>query len=119
MITELPWPPTFVRASLINDTISKTVLVNLTWISNFDGNIPIERYTIQMKDSTSSDVYDDIGWQNKEDIIIQKNSTKTWTLLRGLRPFTTYRFRLSAWNQLGEGTRIIKLRLLIIDLFIF
>jgi hypothetical protein len=62
-----------------------------------------------MKDGTSSDsngispIYDDHGWQNKEDIIIQKNQTKTWSLLRGLRPFTTYRFRLSAWNQLGEG----------------
>ena len=58
-----------------------------------------------MKDTTSSDTngYDDLGWQNKEDIVIQKNQTKTWTLLRNLRPFTTYRFRLSAWNQLGEG----------------
>ena len=71
--------------------------------------MPIERYTIQMKDGTSSDtngipsIYDDIGWQNKEDLVILKNQTKTWTLLRGLRPFTTYRFRLSAWNQLGEG----------------
>jgi len=58
-----------------------------------------------MKDTASLDTngYDDFGWQNKEDIVIQKNSTKTWTLLRNLRPFTTYRFRLSAWNQLGEG----------------
>jgi hypothetical protein len=83
--------------------------VNLTWISNFDGNMPIERYTIQMKDSSSSDIngvspiYDDLGWQTKEDINIQKNQSKTWTLLHNLRPFTTYRFRLSAWNQLGEG----------------
>jgi hypothetical protein len=110
-IEELPWPPTFVRASLVNDSLNKSVFVNLTWIPNFDGNIPIERYTIQMKDSKSSDIneissiYDDLGWQNKEDIIIQKNYTKTWTLLRGLRPFTTYRFRLSAWNQLGEGKK--------------
>jgi hypothetical protein len=108
-IKELPWPPTFVRASLINDSISKSVAVNLTWIPNFDGNMPIERYTIQMKDSASSDtngissIYDDVGWQTKEDLVILKNQTKTWTLLRGLRPFTTYRFRLSAWNQLGEG----------------
>ncbi|CAF3480397.1 unnamed protein product, partial [Rotaria sp. Silwood2] len=50
-----------------------------------------------------SSLNDEIGWENKEDIIIQKNSTKTWNLLRGLRPFTTYSFRLSAWNQLGEG----------------
>ena len=106
---ELPWPPTFVRALLFNDSMSKSVLVNLTWIPNFDGNIPIERYTIQMKDGPSSDsdgvtsMYDDLGWQNKEDIIVPKNQTKTWTLIRGLRPFTTYRFRLSAWNQLGEG----------------
>jgi hypothetical protein len=58
-----------------------------------------------MKDTASLDTngYDDFGWQNKEDIVIQKNYTKTWTLLRNLRPFTTYRFRLSAWNQLGEG----------------
>ena len=108
---ELPWPPTFVRASLIKDPPSKSVMVNLTWIPNFDGNIPLERYTIQMKDSRASDghemssTYDDLGWQNKEDILLQKNQTKTWTLVRGLRPFTTYRFRLSAWNQLGEGTR--------------
>ncbi|CAF3794544.1 unnamed protein product [Adineta steineri] len=104
-IIELPWPPTFVRASLMNDSLSKSVIVNLTWIPNFDGNIPIERYTIQMKDSILSDIngYDDIGWQNKEDIVIQKNQTKTWTLIHHLRPFTTYRFRLSAWNQLGEG----------------
>lgn len=86
-------------------------MVNLTWIPNFDGNIPLERYTIQMKDSRVSDghemssTYDDLGWQNKEDILLQKNQTKTWTLVRGLRPFTTCRFRLSAWNQLGEGMK--------------
>ena len=104
-IIELPWPPTFVRASLINDTIRRSVAVNLTWIPNFDGNIPIERYTIQMKDShsDSSSMYDDLGWQIKEDVIVEKNQPKTWTLIHGLRPFTTYRFRLSAWNQLGEG----------------
>ena len=113
-IIELPWPPTFVRASLVNDSITKSVVVNLTWIPNFDRNIPIERYTIQMKDSLSSDtngispIYDDLGWQNKEDISIQKNHTKTWTLLRNLRPFTTYRFRLSTWNQLGEVDELIK-----------
>ena len=56
------------------------MVVNLTWIPNFDRNIPIERYTIQMKDSLSSDtngispIYDDLGWQNKEDISIQKKS---------------------------------------------
>lgn len=106
---ELPWPPTFVRALLVNDSLSKSVVVNLTWIPNFDGNIPIERYTIQMKEGSSSDsdgvasMYDDLGWQNKEDMIVSKNQTKMWTLIRGLRPFTTYRFRLSAWNQLGEG----------------
>ncbi|CAF2725067.1 unnamed protein product [Rotaria sp. Silwood2] len=109
IVIELPWPSTFVRASLVNDSISKSIVVNLTWTPNFDGNMPIERYTIQMKDSTLSDINefsslnDEIGWENKEDIIIQKNSTKTWNLLRGLRPFTTYSFRLSAWNQLGEG----------------
>lgn len=71
--------------------------------------MPIERYTIQMKDSRVADInessasYDEIGWEYKEDIMIQKTPTKTWTLIRGLRPFTTYCFRLSAWNQLGEG----------------
>ena len=86
------------------------MVVNLTWIPNFDGNIPLERYTIQMKESRSVDKSsvsstfdDDVGWQNKEDIVVEKNQMKTWTLLRGLRPFTTYRFRVSAWNQLGEG----------------
>ena len=99
-IIELPWPPTFVRASLVNDSISKSVLVNLTWITNLDGNMPIERYTIQMKDSSISDISevsllnDELRWETKEDIIIQQNPAKTWTLLRGLRPFTTYRFRL-------------------------
>ncbi|CAF0978834.1 unnamed protein product, partial [Adineta ricciae] len=104
-IIELPWPPTFVRASLVNDSIGKSVAVNLTWIPNFDGSIPIERYTIQMKDSSSPDTndYDELGWQNKEDVLVAKNQTKTWTLIRHLQPFTTYRFRLSAWNQLGEG----------------
>jgi hypothetical protein len=69
----------------------------------------LERYTIQMKDSQTIDghglttVDDEFGWQTKEDILMEHNRTTTWTLLRGLRPFTTYRFRLSAWNQLGEG----------------
>ncbi|CAF3597098.1 unnamed protein product [Rotaria sp. Silwood1] len=107
-VIELPWPPTFVQARLVNDSISKSIVVNLTWVSNFDGNMPIERYTIQMKDSTLSDINefsllnDELGWETKEDIIVQKNPTQTSILLRGLRPFTTYRFRLSAWNQLGE-----------------
>ena len=78
---ELPWPPTFVRASLVNDSISKSVVVNLTWISNFDGNMPIERYTIQMKDSKLSDsgefspMYNELGWAKKEDIVVQINQS--------------------------------------------
>jgi hypothetical protein len=121
-IIELPWPPTFVQASLVNDSITKSVVVNLTWVPNFDRNISIERYTIPMKDSLSSDtngispIYDDLGWQNKEDISIQKNHTKTWTLLRNLRPFTTYRFRLSTWNQLGEVDELIK-KIFFVDVF--
>lgn len=93
----------------MNDSTSKSVVVNLTWIPNFDGNIPIERYTIQMKDTSLSttggipSVSDDVDWQNKGDIVVGTNETKTWTVLRGLHPFTTYRFRLSAWNNLGEG----------------
>src|SRR5436305_816575 len=81
------------------------IIIKLYHIKDFT----IERYNIHMKDNISSDkngissIYDDLGWQNKEDIILQKNQTKTWILLRDLRPFTTYRFRLSAWNQLGEG----------------
>ncbi|CAM4809050.1 unnamed protein product [Rotaria magnacalcarata] len=108
-VIELPWPPTFVRASLVNDSTSKSIVVNLTWIPNFDGNMPIERYIIQMKDCTLSDIsefsssYDELGWETKDDINIQRSATKTWTVISGLRPFTTYRFRLSARNQLGEG----------------
>ncbi|CAF5228742.1 unnamed protein product [Rotaria magnacalcarata] len=71
--------------------------------------MPIERYIIQMKDCTLSDIsefsssYDELGWETKDDINIQRSATKTWTVISGLRPFTTYRFRLSARNQLGEG----------------
>lgn len=76
--------------------------VNLTWIPNFDGNTPIERYTIQMKIGSSSNS-DEHSWQTKQEVLVDKNKTKTWALLNSLRPFTTYRFRISAWNQLGEG----------------
>ncbi|CAF4391708.1 unnamed protein product, partial [Rotaria sordida] len=35
--------PSFIQTSLVNNSISKSIIINLTWVTNSDGNIPIER----------------------------------------------------------------------------
>jgi len=54
----------------------------------------------------------------KKILVSKKNHTKTWTLLRNLRPFTTYRFRLSTWNQLGEVDELIKKKIFVVVFFL-
>ncbi|CAF1181603.1 unnamed protein product, partial [Didymodactylos carnosus] len=99
-VIELPYPPTFVHGSAIKQQ-NKSV-VNVTWVPNFDGNSPVIRYTIQYKEINSENLLsDDIGWQVKKEIPM--NDTKTWTVLSGLHPYSTYQFRLFATNHVGEG----------------
>ena len=121
-VIELPHPPTNVVATLnVNGG-----LVNVSWTPPFDGNSPITKYVVQMRtiannpinhagsDSTrvttgtaskqpSNDdelVYGVNTWTTAS---MNISSTQNFVLITNLRPATTYQFRVSAVNSVGEG----------------
>lgn len=120
-VIELPHPPTNVMAELnVNGG-----LVNVSWTAPFDGNSAIIKYIVQMRTishngfgenqatkSQSSD-QSNAGPSNDDELVYGVN---TWTtasmnisasqnfaLITNLRPATTYQFRVSAMNSVGEG----------------
>lgn len=127
-VIELPHPPTNVMAELnVNGG-----LVNVSWTPPFDGNSPIIKYIVQMRTvSSSGSVFGangdatnengvsnngpgSVGSPSNDDELVY--GVNTWTtasmnisasqnfvLITNLRPATTYQFRVSAVNSVGEG----------------
>ncbi|RWS25179.1 sidekick-like protein [Leptotrombidium deliense] len=106
-VIELPHPPTNIKAELS----ASGAFVNVSWSPAFDGNSPIVRYVVQKKlvtehntggeiiDETSNDVSH--GW-----VVALSNisSSQNYAIVTHLRPASTYQFRVSAVNIVGEGS---------------
>ncbi|CAL1297477.1 unnamed protein product [Larinioides sclopetarius] len=75
----------------IHDVTSRSV--RLTWQKPFDGNFPIQRYTIMWRqtDGTTIGGPDHVA------------GSETTHIIRGLRPKTRYFFRVKCENSLGES----------------
>ncbi|XP_027197018.2 sidekick cell adhesion molecule [Dermatophagoides pteronyssinus] len=120
-VIELPHPPTNVVATLnVNGG-----LVNVSWTPPFDGNSPITKYVVQMRtiasnpishaETDSSTITGATAQQPSTDdelvygvntwttASMNISSTQNFVLITNLRPATTYQFRVSALNSVGEG----------------
>ncbi|CAG2054815.1 unnamed protein product, partial [Timema podura] len=86
-------PPEFPRNVHVIEKGSR--LVKLGWLLSPDGNSPITKYTVEYK--TESDLWHDNMLQ------LSVSGSQANALVTGLRPATTYHFRLFAENQLGRS----------------
>ncbi|OWA50313.1 Protein sidekick [Hypsibius exemplaris] len=101
-VIELPYAP-HIRSELLNGT--KTV--NVSWLPDFDGNAPITGFVLQYKQVSDSAGPDptasllDIGWQT---LLSNFSATDRFYIVKDLRPSASYQFRVSAVNNVGEGS---------------
>jgi protein sidekick len=105
-IIELPYPPTNVHAEklpkLAPGAYSKAV--NISWISGFDGNSAVLKYIIQKRTASP-----EAGAQQTEilssweTLLANVSIDVRHIIVEGLKPATSYQFRVSAVNAVGEG----------------
>lgn len=95
--SDAPSPP---AAPSISQVLSTTALVQ--WRAPFDGNSPIISYRLQYRKLGDQD------WSVFSDSIVE-----TITVVEDLEPSSSYRFRVSATNEIGasdmgEQTDLVK-----------
>ncbi|KAK7082429.1 Protein sidekick-2 [Halocaridina rubra] len=99
-VIELPYAPTGVVAER-TPLISKSVRVS--WTPTFDGNSPIVKFIIQKREVSNEGVVDDLGL-NWVTVLTNVSAESTKAIVGDLRPSTGYQFRVSAVNNVGEGS---------------
>ncbi|XP_050687397.1 protein sidekick-like isoform X4 [Eriocheir sinensis] len=99
-VIELPYAPSGVKAER---TPNKPKSVRVTWTPTFDGNSPIEKFIIQKREVPSEGVVEDLGL-NWVTVLTNVSSMATEAVIGNLRPSTGYQFRVSAVNNVGEGS---------------
>ncbi|KAH6934960.1 hypothetical protein HPB50_002493 [Hyalomma asiaticum] len=88
IVQEPPGKPQDLEAM---QTTSRTV--TLAWLAPYSGNSPVLKYLLEHKSSTGSWEYDTQ--------LSPEDTSKLSYLVTGLRPATTYEFRIRAGNALG------------------
>lgn len=75
--------------------------MNISWTSGFDGNSPILKYIVQ-KRTAGPEAESDIlsAW---ETLLANVSSEIRFVVVEGLKPSTSYQFRISSVNAVGEG----------------
>ncbi|KAK0170460.1 hypothetical protein PV328_011021 [Microctonus aethiopoides] len=86
-------PPDFPRNIHILEKESR--YLKLGWTSSQDGNSPITQYIIEYK--TDSEIWHDHTFH------MTVSGTQTYGHVNGLRPATSYQFRVFAENELGRS----------------
>ncbi|GFS86545.1 protein sidekick [Nephila pilipes] len=98
-VIELPHPPNNVKAVLQN-TYPKSV--NVSWSKSFNGNSPITNYIVQMRivPATDAEMEYLLPWTTAQANI---SGDQRYVILTNLKPASSYEFRVSAVNGVGEG----------------
>ncbi|XP_015923362.1 protein sidekick isoform X2 [Parasteatoda tepidariorum] len=99
-VIELPHPPNNVKAVMLN-TSPKSV--NVSWSKSFDGNSPVTNYIVQMRVvpvTVDNDMEFLLPWTTVRDDI---SGDQRYAVLANLKPASSYEFRVSAVNGVGEG----------------
>ncbi|CAG9096606.1 unnamed protein product [Plutella xylostella] len=99
-VIELPFAPTNVRASRIENVSQRAV--NVSWTPGFDGNSPIQKFIVQRRVVPEFGPTPDplLNWVTEP---MNVSATQRWVLLTSLKAATSYQFRVSAVNTVGEG----------------
>uniref|UniRef100_A0A8D9FE64 Protein sidekick n=1 Tax=Cacopsylla melanoneura TaxID=428564 RepID=A0A8D9FE64_9HEMI len=97
-VIELPYAPTNVRATRVG-----TRSVNVTWSLGFDGNSPILKYIVQKREVSELGPLPDpfLNWVTE---LSNVSADAHFILLSNLKAATSFQFRVSAVNSVGEGT---------------
>ncbi|KAK9504659.1 hypothetical protein O3M35_010943 [Rhynocoris fuscipes] len=96
-VIELPYPVMGVKAIRSSQRI-----VNVSWTPAFDGNSPVIKYIIQRREVSDFGLIADplLNWVT-EDTNVSANAR--WVVLNNLKAASSYQFRVSAVNSVGEG----------------
>ncbi|XP_052737459.1 protein sidekick isoform X2 [Bicyclus anynana] len=99
-VIELPFAPTNVRAERLDATPQRAV--NVSWTPGFDGNSPVHKYIVQRRIVPEFGPTPDplLNWVTES---MNVSATQRWVLLTSLKAATSYQFRVSAVNTVGEG----------------
>uniref|UniRef100_A0A1A9UHY3 Protein sidekick n=1 Tax=Glossina austeni TaxID=7395 RepID=A0A1A9UHY3_GLOAU len=104
-VIELPFPPTNVKATRLESLDQRAI--NISWTPGFDGNSPISKFIIQRREVSELEKFVGpvpdplLNWITE---LSNVSSEQRWILLRNLKAATVYQFRVSAVNQVGEGS---------------
>ncbi|KAL0893857.1 hypothetical protein ABMA27_013972 [Loxostege sticticalis] len=99
-VIELPFAPTNVRAFRLDGATQRAV--NVSWTSGFDGNSPIQKFIVQRRVVPEFGPTPDplLNWVTEP---MNVSANQRWVLLTSLKAATSYQFRVSAVNTVGEG----------------
>ncbi|XP_045491212.1 protein sidekick isoform X2 [Colias croceus] len=99
-VIELPFSPTNVRAERLDATPQRAV--NVSWTPGFDGNSPVQKYIVQRRVVPEFGPTPDplMNWVTEP---MNVSANQRWVLLTSLKAATSYQFRVSAVNTVGEG----------------
>ncbi|XP_041977027.1 protein sidekick isoform X3 [Aricia agestis] len=99
-VIELPFSPTNVRAERLD--IATQRAVNVSWTPGFDGNSPVQKYIVQRRVVPEFGPTPDplLNWVTEP---MNVSANQRWVLLTSLKAATSYQFRVSAVNTVGEG----------------
>uniref|UniRef100_A0A1I8MGF4 Uncharacterized protein n=1 Tax=Musca domestica TaxID=7370 RepID=A0A1I8MGF4_MUSDO len=100
-VIELPFPPSNVKATRLEGANQRAI--NVSWTPGFDGNSPISKFIIQRREVSELGPVPDpfLNWITELSNVSAENR---WILLESLKAATVYQFRVSAVNQVGEGS---------------
>ncbi|TMW48206.1 hypothetical protein DOY81_006718 [Sarcophaga bullata] len=104
-VIELPFPPANVKAARLETPEQRAI--NVSWTPGFDGNSPISKFIIQRREVSELEKFVGpvpdplLNWVTELSNVSAENR---WILLRNLKAATVYQFRVSAVNQVGEGS---------------
>ncbi|XP_053624713.1 protein sidekick isoform X3 [Plodia interpunctella] len=99
-VIELPFAPTNVRAHKLDAASQRAI--NVSWTPGFDGNSPIQRFIVQKRVVPEFGPTPDplLNWVTET---MNVSANQRWVLLTSLKAATSYQFRVSAVNTVGEG----------------
>ncbi|KAM7347896.1 sidekick cell adhesion molecule isoform 8-T8 [Cochliomyia hominivorax] len=104
-VIELPFPPSNVKATRLETPEQRAI--NVSWTPGFDGNSPISKFIIQRREVSELEKFVGpvpdplLNWITE---LSNVSAEHRWILLRNLKAATVYQFRVSAVNQVGEGS---------------
>lgn len=102
-VVELPFAPTNVQAKRLGEPNQR--VVQLSWTPGFDGNSDILKYIVQRREVSEIEISGPLpdNLQNWITEISNISANAKAVQIKNLKAATSYQFRVSAVNRVGEG----------------